>query len=58
MDPHIILGVLIDASEIEIRSAYKALSLLLHPDRASESSTAAFQRLNVAYSKLIIDKAR
>jgi hypothetical protein len=58
MDPHIILGVSIDASEIEIRSAYKALSRLLHPDKAGESSTAAFQRLNVAYSKLIDDKVR
>jgi DnaJ-class molecular chaperone len=40
------------ASQAEVRRAFRTLSLLLHPDRAGESSTARFQAISAAYAKL------
>lgn len=34
-DPYEVLGVPVDATEKQIRSAYRSLSLRCHPDRVS-----------------------
>ncbi|KAF2820485.1 hypothetical protein CC86DRAFT_411786 [Ophiobolus disseminans] len=47
------LGIRPNASEVEVRTAYKALALQSHPDRADEAdrdqATAKFQKLQEAY---------
>lgn len=35
-DPYEVLGVPVDATEKQIRSAYRSLSLRCHPDRVSQ----------------------
>lgn len=45
------LGVAPDASDVEIRKAYKRRALQLHPDK-TEGDDAAFKALNEAYSVL------
>jgi len=48
-----ILGINRDASEIEIKKAYRALSLKYHPDRnPNEEATKKFQEINEAYETL------
>ena len=48
-----ILGVNNDASDIEIKKAYRTLSLKYHPDRnPSEEATKKFQEINEAYETL------
>ncbi|HEX4384567.1 MAG TPA: DnaJ domain-containing protein [Myxococcales bacterium] len=47
-----LLGLSMGASQAEVRRAFRTLSLLLHPDRAGESSTARFQAISAAYAKL------
>jgi molecular chaperone DnaJ len=47
-----LLGLATGASQAEVRRAFRTLSLLLHPDRAGESSTARFQAIAAAYAKL------
>lgn len=48
-----ILGVDADASETDIKKAYRALSLKYHPDRNSEEgATQIFQSINEAYETL------
>tara|TARA_B100000902_G_scaffold352482_1_gene363260 strand:- start:541 stop:1446 length:906 start_codon:yes stop_codon:yes gene_type:complete len=48
-----ILGVNNDASDTEIKKAYRALSLKYHPDRnPSEEATKKFQEINEAYQTL------
>ena len=49
-----ILGVSTDASESEIKKAFRTLSLEYHPDRNnnSEESTQKFQEINEAYETL------
>ena len=47
------LGVSENASDIEIKKAYRALSLKFHPDRNTDSSaTKKFQEINAAYGVL------
>ncbi|XP_072973326.1 DNAJ protein JJJ1 homolog isoform X2 [Typha angustifolia] len=61
-----ILGVSRDASQDDIRAAYKRLALQLHPDKVaascggavSDSATAAFQELLNAYEVLSDPKER
>jgi DnaJ-class molecular chaperone len=36
-DPYMILGVPVDATDKQIKSAYRQLSLKSHPDRVSEA---------------------
>ena len=48
-----VLGVKNDASDIEIKKAYRALSLKYHPDRnPSDEATKKFQEINEAYETL------
>ena len=46
------LGLTVDATEKQIRAAYRMQSLKYHPDRAGASCTAAFQRVATAYAVL------
>ena len=48
-----ILGVNNEASDTEIRKAYRVLSLKYHPDKNSiEEATIKFQEINEAYETL------
>ena len=47
------LGVNADATEKQLKTAYRMMSLKYHPDRKG-GSTAAFQRISVAY-KILTD---
>lgn len=48
-----ILGVSKDASETDIKKAFRSLSLKYHPDRnVGEDTTEKFQRINQAYETL------
>jgi len=48
-----ILGVARDASETDIKKAFRSLSLKYHPDRnVGEDTTEKFQRINQAYETL------
>ena len=54
-DLYAVLGVSRDASEVELKAAYRRLSRLLHPDKhaqASATAEAAFARLTAAYNIL------
>ena len=52
-NPYEILGVKENASETEIKKAYRTLSLKYHPDRNSDGdSTTKFQEINAAYETL------
>jgi len=50
-DPHRILGIRRDASEAEIRRAYRALAKRHHPD-AGQGSVARFLEIQAAYEAL------
>ncbi|KAF5740943.1 hypothetical protein HS088_TW11G01025 [Tripterygium wilfordii] len=62
--PYHVLGIPIDSTAEEIRSAYKKLALQLHPDKSvnsgveSEEATAQFQKLIRAYEILSNDNSR
>eukprot|EP01043_Picozoa_sp_COSAG02_P039353 COSAG02_NODE_3101_length_7374_cov_9.069828_3_plen_93_part_00 len=67
LDPYETLGVLRDASNADIRKAYQALALQLHPDKrtsagAAESSatgtTVTFQQLQNAWETLRDEDSR
>ena len=51
-DPHRVLGVPHDASEAEIRGAYRALAKRHHPD-AGQGSVARFLEIQAAYETLV-----
>ena len=51
MNPYEILNVPENASKDEIKKAYKAMAMKLHPDKGGD--VAAFKRLNEAYRTLI-----
>jgi DnaJ-class molecular chaperone len=54
------LGVSNEATDIEIKKAYRSLSLKYHPDRNnnSEEATAKFQKINEAYETLSDENKR
>ena len=53
VNPYEVLGVNENASETEIKKAYRSLSLKYHPDRNSDgNSTTKFQEINAAYETL------
>jgi curved DNA-binding protein CbpA len=51
-DPHSVLGITPQASEREIRSAYRALAKKLHPDTGAGSSEEKFRAIQDAYEVL------
>lgn len=55
--PHEILGIAVDASIDEIRSAFKKMALKWHPDRhpeeACEKATEMFKKVSHAYETMI-----
>ena len=51
-DLYKVLGVSADATENEIRRAYRANALLLHPDRSNSSDSSGFRKLQEAYEVL------
>jgi hypothetical protein len=53
-DPHRVLGVKHDASEAEIRRAYRALAKRHHPD-GGQGSVARFLEIQAAYETLVGD---
>ena len=58
-NPYETLGVQKDATETEIKKAYRSLSLKHHPDRNqnSEDAKKKFQEINApALTKLITDE--
>lgn len=59
-DPYEILGVGTEASEREIKQAYRKLTVAMHPDKNQDDPTAAekFMRLNNAYRSLTDPEAR
>jgi len=57
-DPYMVLGIASDATEDDIKKAYKQLSLQCHPDKNPEDSSAKekFQKVLDAYT-LLMDPA-
>ena len=54
-----VLGISTDASEDDIRSAFRRLALVYHPDRdTSPGATQRFQRINAAYQVLVEPETR
>ena len=54
-EPDMILGVQRGAPKNEINKAYKALSLLFHPDKCSAPDASdAMQKINTARQKLFL----
>ena len=51
-DYYALLGVAQAAGVAELRRAWRRLALQWHPDRAGESATAVFQKIQAAYAVL------
>lgn len=51
-DHYVVLGITVDATEKQIKAAYRMRSLKYHPDRAGAACTAAFQRIAGAFAVL------
>ena len=52
-DPHDVLGVAVNAPRPDIKRAYRALALRLHPDKcASPTATERFKAVQEAYATL------
>jgi len=59
MDPYKVLGVAADASEEEIRSAFRQLALEWHPDRNPDpGALLKFNEISKAYAILIDPRQR
>jgi hypothetical protein len=54
-DHYEVLGISRDASQQEIRQAYRARSLALHPDKAGPGATKLFHRISEAYHSLLCE---
>jgi len=52
VDHYAVLGVTTDATEKQLKTAYRMRSLQFHPDRAGQGGTAAFQRIAEAFQVL------
>jgi type II secretory pathway component HofQ len=57
-NPIAVLGISSNASDLEIRDAYRAIALEIHPDKAPSDSvrevhTLLFQKVQVAYDSLL-----
>lgn len=51
-EPHIVLGISKNATKIEIRNAFRKLSLKYHPDKGSKTQDKFIQIKN-AYEKMM-----
>ena len=51
-DYYVLLGVAQSAGVAELRRAWRRLALKWHPDRAGDSATAVFQKIQAAYAVL------
>lgn len=62
MNPYKLLGVSKEATAQEIKTAYKKLALLNHPDKVTEEkrleATEKFKEISEAYSILSNEKRR
>ncbi|HYL41059.1 MAG TPA: J domain-containing protein, partial [Candidatus Binatus sp.] len=58
MDPHRVLGVAPNASQADIKRAYRRLAKALHPDAAGEAALPRFLELQDAYELLTGTKVR
>ena len=58
LDPHRTLGLNPGASQAEIKSAYRHLAKLYHPDSAGERALPRFLAIQAAYETLVDDPTR
>merc|ERR1711977_747499 len=59
-DPYEILGVPRNATDAEVKRAYRQLALKYHPDKAADKEEAqrAFIKITEAYEKILADTSR
>ncbi len=57
-DPYRVLGLVAGASPGEIRSAYRRLAKLNHPDTAGDRSLPRFLAIRAAYEQLVDDEGK
>jgi curved DNA-binding protein CbpA len=58
MNPYELLGVARDASKAQIRSAYRRLSKVLHPDNQDTGDAEKFRELSLAHDVLVDPERR
>jgi len=51
LEAHVILGIAMDASEDEIKKAYRKLAIIHHPDKGGKQTD--FERITAAYSIML-----
>jgi len=57
MDPYMILGLNRDATDEEVKSRFRELARLLHPDTSAVKGTSfLFQLVNLAYNMIVREK--